>query len=198
MHLYFNSFIKFSLDFPTQDHRWGLLKLCLPLWKISIFKKYIFDTLNHAHICPVSPQLNCGHACQIRMWYSISTQCFHTTEKWWNERNWKNVFGNPHPRNWQKSSLVYINKYKYQPVTLLPDLHMLFEYLILIVYECLIELFFTYTYILRSLSKYFSYTYKVRFCCNPANLLHNLCASCGASFHLFCEFEELFTIKPLI
>ena len=50
---------------------WGLLKLRslnFLLWKLSILKKYLLNSLNHAHICQVSPQLSCGDTWQIWAW----------------------------------------------------------------------------------------------------------------------------------
>ena len=47
---------------------WGLLKprsLISPYAKIPILRKYLLDSLNHIHICQVSPQLSCGDTCQI-------------------------------------------------------------------------------------------------------------------------------------
>ena len=72
---------------------WGLLKLryfrrYMKFW----FSKSIDYTFNHAHICPVSPQLSCGNTCQICAWYHTGNQCFDHYENWdnkeRNEENW--------------------------------------------------------------------------------------------------------------
>ena len=88
----------------------GSLNLCSlisPLWNFFILQKYchenyvnlvwmpylcmrgtsvliidyLLDTLNHINIWQMSPQLSCGDACQIWMWYSIDNQCFDNSKK---------------------------------------------------------------------------------------------------------------------
>ena len=40
----------------------------------------MLETLNHIHICQVSPQLSCSDTCQIGTWCYIGKQCFDNLE----------------------------------------------------------------------------------------------------------------------
>ena len=87
------------------DLGWGLLSLFPPFRyfpKFSTSPKYMLAIEYHVHIWQVLPQLSCGDACQICMWFEECSRYLCMIEKFAyveiNERS----FSNPHPlcRTW--------------------------------------------------------------------------------------------------
>ena len=60
---------------PSTSLGWGHCIFLL------LFAKYLWDLLNHTHICQVSLQLSCSDTWQIWMWYSTGECCFVHSEK---------------------------------------------------------------------------------------------------------------------